>query len=171
MRRTLLTLMTAAAFLTAHAQVPNMEPPVAINELKWMSGTWEGKGSFSAQGMEMDYTVSMTCSIDGQFLKTYSVNDFGVMKMSETMYIGWEEAKKEYVGYAFTNMAPTPRIERGKLEGASWILVSEPWEVMGTSMVTRATMTKVSDTKSKFKLEMKNGDKWDVASEVELTKK
>lgn len=153
------------------AQVPDMTPPSQITDLKWMEGTWTGKGTFSIGGTSMDVTASTTYSFEGQFLKGVSVSDFGVMKMEETMYTGWDAGKSGFVCYAFTNMAPSPRIERGKMEGGVMTMTSDPWEIMGSSTVSRATMTKVSDTKVKFKLEFKNGDNWDLVSDMEMTKK
>jgi hypothetical protein len=149
------------------AQVPSFDPPKEISDLKWMVGTWTGSGPFSMMGTSMDLKMTMTCSFEGQFLKSVTVNDFGQIKMDETAYMGWDDEKKEYFSYSFTNMAPTPRIERGKMDGGKFLMVSEPWQ--GT--VGRATMTKVSDSKVKFLLEFKNEDKWEKGCDMEMTKK
>ena len=169
MKRALFTLLAVVSIASALAQTT--DPPSQITDLKWMVGTWTGSGKFAIQGMEMDMTVTITCSIEGQFLKTVAVNDYGAIKMEETQYTGYDADKKEYFAYSFTNVSPAPRVQRGKMEGASLVMLSEPWTVMGDTMTARGTTTKVSETKMKMGLDFKNDDKWDKASEIELTKK
>ena len=169
MKRALFTLLAMVPMASALAQ--SAEPPSQITDLNWMVGTWTGSGKFAIHGMEMDMNVTVTCSIEGQFLKTVAVNDYGAIKMEETQYTGYDAEKKEYFAYSFTNVSPAPRVQRGKLEGNSLVMLSEPWTVMGESMTARGATTKVSATKMKMGLDIKNGDKWDKASEFELTKK
>ena len=57
------------------------------------------------------------------------------------------------------------------MEGADLVMTSEPWEVEGVSVVSRATYAKVSETKFRSMMEFKNGDKWEKAMDIELTKK
>ena len=58
----------------------------------------------------------------------------------------------------------------GKLDGETLVMVSEPWEIMGQSISSRATMKKTSDTKARFVVEFKMGDAWEKATDMELTK-
>ena len=170
MKRALFALF-ALVTIVSSGLAQSMDPPSQIADLKWMVGTWTGSGKFTFQGMEMDMTVTLTCSMEGQFLKTVAVNDYGAIKMEETQYTGYDPDKKEYFAYSFTNMSPAPRIQRGKMDGSALVMVSEPWTVMGDSMTARGTTVKESDSKMKMGLDFKNDDKWDKASEIELTKK
>ena len=165
----LLTTITAALMIVgaAHAQVPSMDPPEEIMNLKWMVGDWSAQGKFDMMGTASDTKVTMTNSFDGQFLKSVSSFDFGTFKMDETQYMGWNAAKSQYSSWAFANMSPEPRIEHGKMTGDTLVMTSEPWQ--GTT--GRVTLTKVSDTKMKFTLEFQNGEKWEKATDMEFTKK
>lgn len=170
MRRAFFTLLAVLAVVPAFAQVPDTEPPAELKKLDWLTGTWTGSGNMSMQGMEMSFSVKMTNSWDGQFAKSVSEMDYGVMKMTETLLMGWDAKKGQYFAAAYTNMAPMPRIEHGKLEGDSLVMVSEPWEVMGQAHVSRATMKKVDATTLEFTLEFKNGEAWETASKITLKK-
>ncbi len=170
MKRSLTVLAVLAVAIAAQAQVPSTEPPAQVKELDWFVGTWKGSGTMSMQGMEMAFSTEMTTSYFGQFLMTRSTIDYGMLKVEETMMLGWDDAKGQYVSYCFTNMSPAPRIERGMREGNALTMVSEPWSIMGQSMVSRGRMEKLSDTKAKFTLEFKEGETWTKASEMELTK-
>ena len=152
------------------AQLPSTEPPAEVKKFDWMIGKWKGAGSMALQGMEMSFTTEMTNSYEGQFLKSVSTIDYGMIQVTETMFTGFDPGKGEYFSYAFTNMAPKPRIEFGKLDGETLVMVSEPWEIMGQSISSRATMKKTSDTKARFVVEFKMGDAWEKATDMELTK-
>lgn len=169
MKRTFSSICLAAAFALAQAQ--DMTPPQQVTDLKWMVGTWSGKGKFAFGGQEMDVSMTMVFSFDGQFLKSVSTNEMGGMKMSETMMLGWNPAKSEYDSYTFTSFAPTPGVKHGKMENGGLVMVSDPWDVGGMSVVSRTTLTKVSDTQFRMTMEFKNDDKWEKASDMELKKK
>jgi len=151
--------------VSAFAQ--SFDPPQQVTDLKWMLGTWTGKGKMEMMGTAMDTSITMTTTMEGQFLKSVSVYDMGAVKMEETQYVGWNEEKKEYTSWAFTNLAPTPRIEHGKMENGAMVMTSESWQ----GMVGRGTMKKISETKVGFLLEFQNESKWDKAMDIELTKK
>ncbi len=85
--------------------------------------------------------------------------------MTETMMLGYDAKKGEYVSYAFTNFAPTPRMEHGKLTGDTLVMVCDGWEVMGAVSASRATLTKVNNNELKIKLEFKTGDTWSVVTD------
>jgi hypothetical protein len=145
---------------------PEMAPPAEVKKLDWMIGNWKSKPSmFYFQGMEMEVASTMKVSYDGQFIKTESVNDYGVLKMTETLMLGYDFAKNKYRSHAFTNMSPEPRIEDGDLKGDTLVMVSRPWVIMGDESVSRATLTKDGDDKIKFKLEFKMGDDWSLVNE------
>ncbi|MBS1723012.1 MAG: DUF1579 family protein [Armatimonadetes bacterium] len=169
MSRVLISALLFLPCVPTFAQ--EMAPPKEVTDLGWMVGTWSGSGKVPYEGKEIELSVMMTFSIDGQFLKSKSSMVEGGMKMSETMMLGWSGAKSEYVSYSFTSFAPTPGIKHGKLDGANLVMTSEPWEVSGMTVVSRTTYTKLSDTKFRTKMEFKNGEKWDNAMELELTQK
>ncbi|MCW5935985.1 MAG: FABP family protein [Fimbriimonadaceae bacterium] len=167
-----LRLLTVAALATASfvARAQDFEPPAELKKLDWMIGSWSGSGKMAMQGMEMDFTAKVACSWEGQFMKLVSETDFGMLKMTETMFLGWSPTDSQYIAYSFTNISPEARIETGSLEGDTMTMVSQPWNVMGDSSVARTKVGKKSATKLLFKLEFKEGDDWVPASEYEMTK-
>lgn len=149
-----------------------MEAPAEIKKLGWMVGEWTGTIKMNMQGMEFESQSTMKNEFEGQFLKSASVMDMMGMKMTETMYMGWNAAKNRYESYAFSNFSPKPRIEYGTMEGDKMTMTSEPWEVGGEApTVGRGTMTKKSDTEIHFILEFKEGDKWVKVGEGTYKKK
>lgn len=170
MRKILLTLVAVAAMGAANAQVPDLNPPKELEALTWLKGTWSGSASMSFGGIDLEVTSKMTVSMDGQFVKVVSTNDYGMIQATETMFVGYDASKAAYISYAFTNMSPMPRRETGKFVGESFETVSDPWEIMGQAMVSKTTLTKVSESKLTFKLELKAGDAWEKATEMTMTK-
>jgi Protein of unknown function (DUF1579) len=162
-------LMAAASIVSAFCfgQTPDMAAPVEMKKFDWMVGEWTTKSKWTMPGMEpMDVASSFKAEWDGQFLKQVASSEFvGFMKMTETMMLGYDASKGEYVSYAFTNFAPTPRIEHGKLTGDVLVMVCDSWDVMGSVSTSRSTLTKLSNDEAKFKLEFKEGDKWSVVTE------
>lgn len=161
-------MVASAAF----AQAPDLQPSPKVKELAWMVGTWTGDVKFDMQGMKMESKSVMTCKFEGKFLHVYSTMDMMGMKMTESMYFGWDDSKKEYFSYAFTNMSTAPRFERGNVTGKDFVTVSDPWQVDGSPepTVSRATMTRHSDTMIEFKLEFKEGEKWTVVGTGKFSK-
>lgn len=150
-----------------------MEPPAELKKFEWMVGSWVGTTKYNMEGMEMESKDSLEIRWDGQFLRLVNVGDMGAMKMTETMFIGWDAASKKYKSWAFTNFSPTPRIETAESSGDKYVSVSEPWMVpgMAEATVSRFTMTKKSDTEVSFLLEFKEGDSWTKVGEGSAKKK
>jgi hypothetical protein len=157
-------LMAAASIVSAFCfgQTPDLAPPAEMKKFEWMVGEWASKSTWTMTGMPpMEVASTFKAEWDGQFLKQTAVSDFvGFMKMTESMYMGYDAKKGEYVSYAFTNFAPTPRVEHGKLNGDVLVMVCDSWEVMGEVSSSRVTLTKVSNDEVKIKLEFKEGDMW-----------
>ncbi len=162
--------MTRLAFATAllltvalaAAQIPNMEPPTELKKFDWMIGTWSGNVKMSFEGMDMEGVMTYNVSKSGQFIKMSSVWDAMGMKMMEDAYVGWDAGKGKYSCHTFTNMAPTPRVEWGEVKGDTQTWISEPWAGApgAPPTVSRASLTRVSNTQMKFTLEFKAGDTW-----------
>lgn len=167
MRRML--LMAAASIVSAFCfgQTPELTAPTEMKKFDWMVGEWSSTSKWTMEGMApMDVTSTFKAEWDGQFLKQSATSDFvGFMKMTETMMLGYDANKGEYVSYAFTNFAPTPRMEHGKLTGDTLVMVCDGWEVMGAVTSSRATLTKVSNDELKVKLEFKTGDTWSTVTD------
>ena len=168
-------IMAAASMIASicFGQVPNMQPPAEMQGFGWMVGEWMDEGTWTMEGMDpMKVATSFKAEWDGQFLKQSAVNDFsGFMKMTETMMLGYDAAKKQYVSYSFTNMAPVPRVERGTMNGQTLTMTSDPWEVMGEAHVSRATMTKVNNDELKMKLEFQVEGKWTTVMDTTYKRK
>ncbi|MCC6402630.1 MAG: hypothetical protein IT207_01320 [Fimbriimonadaceae bacterium] len=170
MRKLLLSVLAIGLVGFASAQAPETTPPKELEELNWLLGKWKGTGSFSFGGMDLTVTSTMAVTWDGQFLKSVSTNDYGAFQSTETLFLGWDATKSQYFIYAFTNFSPMPRRETGTKQGDSVVMTSDPWDIMGQTMVSRGTMTKVDGSKIKFKLEFKAGDAWELAADMELKK-
>ncbi|MCH7945677.1 MAG: DUF1579 family protein, partial [Armatimonadetes bacterium] len=107
-----------------------------------------------------------------QVLRQTAVSEFeGMMRMTETMMLGYDPNTKRYFSSAFTNMAPTPRIEHGRLVGSTLVMLSDPWDIMGDSSVSRATLVKVSDAEMRFFLEFKLEGNWVEVSDSTFKRK
>ncbi|HXH60835.1 MAG TPA: DUF1579 family protein [Fimbriimonadaceae bacterium] len=173
MRKVLILVAASIVSSACWGQTPEMGPPTELKAFDWLVGSWTAdKSSFSLPDMgPMEVTSTLTAVWDGQFLKQTSVMDFGVMSMTETMMFGYDPDKKEYFSHAFTNMAPLPRIEHGKMENGSLVMVSDPWDVMGGDTVSRGTVTKIDDDTFKLKIEFKVDDSWVVANESTFHRK
>lgn len=168
MKRSLLTATVLVVTLLAIAQ--DYGPPEQVKDLGWMVGTWSGAGKIAFGGHEVDIASTMTVSFDGQFLKEVSSDKSASSTLTKTTMTGWDPKQSRFVSYTFTNAAPTARIAHGQLSGGKLEMVSEPWEAEGFTMVSRETMSKISDTKCGLKLEYKNGDKWITGMDFVLTK-
>ena len=168
LNRMLLGVALVAAASVSLAQ--SFPAPKEVTNLKWMEGTWTGAGKFTMMGESQDCTVSLKNKLDGMFLFSDMTTTVGGVPMTEKSYIGWNAAKKQYDMWAFASFSTSPRIEHGKMEGNAMVFESEPWDVMGMTMISRSTMTKKSDTEVVFKLEFKEGDKWGPAMELTLKK-
>ncbi|MBL8059660.1 MAG: hypothetical protein JNK63_02965 [Chthonomonas sp.] len=169
-------LMISSLFLLplwAIAQdMPAMTPPKEMDVFKGMIGKWSGKMTWEMPDQpKMEFMMKMENSWDGQFMKSANVMEMEGMKMTETMYFGWDPEKKKYKSWSFTNWAPTPRIEWGVVDGNKSVWDSEPWDGgMGEKTTTRATMT-IKDAKNvHFLLEFKMGDKYAPVMSGTLTK-
>jgi len=158
--------------VSATAQMPDLTPPKQISDLAWSVGEWSGSVHWTMEGTpEMDSNVGLKISIEGQFLKEESTQDMMGMAMTETAYMGWNDKESRYDCWSFTNFAPTPRLEHGKVDGKNWTMESEPWVGMGQATTGRSTITMVSDSEMKMTLEFKTGDTWTKVAEGTLKKK
>lgn len=168
-------VLAAISFLvlgaSAFAQVPDLNPPKQITDLSWSVGEWSGTMHWDMQGQQSDGPTTLVIDMEGQFLRQKSTQEVMGMAMTETAYMGWNEKDKRYDCWSFTNFAPTPRLEHGTVNGNTWVMESEPWDVMGQLTTGRSTVTKVSDTEMKMVLEFKMGDTWTKVSEGTLKKK
>ena len=173
MKRMLLMVAASIVAALAFGQEMEMAPPAEIKKLDWMIGEWTAKSTFTMPEMPpMNVSMTVKCEYDGQFLKQSVVNDFdGMIKMTETFYMGYDPATQKYVSYAFTNFAPTPRIERGNLAGDILSMVSDPWTAGGETHVSRATQTKVNNDTMKLKLEFQVDGKWVTGMDATFARK
>ena len=163
MRFRIALFAVVAALLSAVSisQEPSTAPPPELKKLEWMVGDWVTNMKWLQPGAEMEMPGTMKVEWDGQFLKTSSVMEAGPMKMTETQYLGWDAKSKKYVGYTFTNFAPTPRIERGDYDGTKLVGVSDPWDAPGMpNIIGRGMIVRKNDNEGTFTLEFKNGDTW-----------
>ncbi len=173
MKRILISLMFATAATTAFAQqMPDLTPPAELKKLDWMIGTWTGTMPMDMEGMKFDSVGTMKIDMDGKFMRTVSVMDMMGMKMTESMFLGYDSAKKQYVSWAYTNMSANPRIERGNFEGDRFVMTSDPWvmDMSPEASVSRSTFLKKSATTALFTLEFKMADKWVKVGEGLFTK-
>ncbi|MCH7905381.1 MAG: DUF1579 family protein [Armatimonadetes bacterium] len=164
MRKTLLIVSAVFAASLCMAQ-PNTEPSDEIKKFDWMVGEWVSSSVWNIDGMEMPVETKVLAVWDGQFLRHTTVSDFGMMEMTETMMFGYDAKNKWYFSSAYTNMAPMPRVEYGRLVGSTLVMISDPWEIMGDVSVSRATIVKVSDDEYTFTLEFKEGGSWTLINE------
>lgn len=140
------------------------QPLPEIQELKWMVGSWTTSGEYSMMGQKFGYKAEWEVTMEGPFLKLVNKTHFEGIDTAETAYIYFDSEKKEYLMTTYADFATTPRTARGQMVDGGLMVTSEPWMVQGTKVVGRSTMKKVSDDEVAFKLEMKNGDSWEIAT-------
>ena len=147
-------------------------PPAELKKLDWMVGEWSGKVKWTMAGVpESEETMDFKVDWDGNFLRSTSKMTMMGMSVTESVYIGWDAKSNKYLCHTFTNLSNDPRIERGTLDGKTFTTVSDPWSVMGSEAVGRATQRLNDDGSIYFLLEMKEGDKWTKMSEGTFKKK
>lgn len=167
----LLVCLLAICSTLALGQEPNVPHP-ELGKLAWQIGTWEGKVKWTMPGMEGESDMSWTNVMDGNFLKSSSTMDMMGQKVTETGYLGWDAKEGRFSMWTFTNFAHMPRVEHGKLDGDTMVMISEPWDAgMGEPMVSRATVVKKGDSEMGFTLEFKQGEQWVKAAEGTFKKK
>jgi hypothetical protein len=169
-----MTTLLSIAFLllpVASVNAQDMSPPKEVAALGWMVGTWNGSGKMAFGANETDVTTDLTVSFDGQFLKIVSTDKSSGFTLTKTAMTGWDASKHQYINYTFTNISPSARIEHGTLDGTKLVMVSDPWEAEGMKLVSRETMSKVSDSKFELIVEAKIGEKWEKEMDFVLTKK
>lgn len=172
MRTLILSSLLLLPIFAVAQDGPSMSPPKELDIFKPMIGTWGGKLEATFPGApESVVDMKLVFSWDGQFMKNVASMDMGGMKMTETMYFGWNAEKSKYQSWAFTNWAPTPRIEWGVVEGNKSVWTCEPWDGgMGQKTVSRTTIT-VKDAKTvHFLLEFQMGDKFSPVMDGDITK-
>ena len=172
MRNLILSSLLLLPILAVAQEGPAMSPPKELDIFKPMIGTWGGKLDATFPGMpESSIDMKLAFSWDGQFIKNVASMDMGGMKMTETMYFGWNAEKSKYQSWAFTNWAPTPRIEWGVVEGNKSVWTCEPWDGgMGQKTVSRTTITVKDEKTVHFLLEFQMGDKFTPVMNGDITK-
>lgn len=164
MRKPFLIALAVLAASLCMAQ-PNTEPSDEVKKFDWMVGDWESSSVWNIAGMENAVEAKVSIVWDGQFLRHTSVNDFGMMVMTETMMFGYDAKNRWYYSSAYTNISPMPRVEYGRLVGSTLVMISDPWEITDDVAVSRVTIVKVSDDEYTFTLEFKEGDSWALVNE------
>ncbi len=167
MKCLLMVALLVVPILSTRAQ--EMGPPKEVKNLGWSVGTWTGNGKIAFGGQETPISSATTISY-GMFLKVVSSDKSTGFTMTKTAMIGWDAKKNEYISDTFTNMSPIARIAHGKVDGNKLIMVSNPLEAEGMSMVARETMLKVPATKVGSMMEYKMGEKWMTGMDFVLTK-
>jgi hypothetical protein len=168
--------IAAASFLVVAAfsigqNASDLKPPKQISDLSWSVGKWSGSIHWTEPGTpEMDVMTTLVIDLEGQFLREKMTQEMMGLPITETAYMGWNEKEKRYDCWAFSNFAASPRIEHGTIDGKKWVFESEPWAVMGQSVVGRSTVVMVSDTDMRMTLEFKMGDNWAKVAEGTLKK-
>lgn len=171
MKKIATTLLIAVAAVAICAQTPDMGPSAELKKLDWMLGEWTGKMNMDMMGSKFESVQNVKCEWDGKFMKTTSVMDVMGMKMTESMYMGYDPKTKKYTTHSFTNFSPYPRIETGELVGNKFVSISQLWEVDGMAPTTSRATLWLEGKALKMTLEFKEGDKWTVVGSGSMTKK
>lgn len=167
-----MTLLLACLVAGIAVAQPSMTPPAELKALDWMKGEWTGTFKMTMEGSTMEMTSWMKVSMEGQFMKFESTNEWGGMKMTEVGFLGWNASTKKYGMWTFTNMSPEPRIESGAINAGKLVMTSQPWTVMeGMTMTSRVTLWESAPGKQDFKMEFQQDGKWVDVGGGQLTKK
>ena len=153
-------------------------PPVPTEELKrvdFMTGEWSGTDIMYFAGQKSTSTSKSKSDtiLGGRYIRTmveYTME--GMPAMTGMHMLTYDAEKKAYVGWWFDSMAPGVMRMEGNFEGDKLIMVSDPTPIPGMpgNQTMRATWNKNGDKGVMFKLELKQGDKWEPMIEGDYKK-
>lgn len=154
--KTSLIISTLALVCAAQAQM--VAPPKELKALEPLIGTFSG--TMKTTMGDMSVVMTSEWAEGGMFLKTVNQMKVGEMSMTETMYTWWDSKAKKFKANAYQNMVPTPRTEAGEIKGNTLVMFSEPWEMMGLTYTSKATLIMHSTDEIEFSIDFKMDDKW-----------
>lgn len=159
-RRLVAGLMLVAGLVPAlNAQEsPLAAPPKELDQIKWMVGQWSGTMS-STMG-DIKTVMDIQPTMGGHYYQFNSKNTLGDMTMDEVVYLTYDPKMSKFRIWAFASWGGPARTEAGDYKDDKLVTVSDPWEVMGMTMVSRSTLAKAEGDKLEFILEFKEGDNW-----------
>jgi uncharacterized protein DUF1579 len=139
---------------------PMPKPGENHKKLDWLVGTWDVAEHFHKTDMnpegEGKGVDTITWTLGGMW-QSGDYHSEGVMgKYEGHGLLGWDETKKEYIGYWFDMYGGHTEL-RGNWDGDKLVLTSGEYEYQGQKYKDRHTYTKVSDKEFKFMVESDMG--------------
>lgn len=152
----LLLLLPTLSFAQTH-DIPAAE---AMKALEFMKGSWVGTQEFNtgAAAMVGDATNKIEEAIGGRYLEERLSTTLPGRKPTDTRHLVTFDPKSgTYRAWWFNDTSVAPQEFEGKLEGGKLVLTSKP---TASGAVLRATYEAPAANKLTFKLEMKQGENW-----------
>ena len=174
MRSVLCCGLLALAVL-GQAQGHDIKPAEALAKIDFMKGHWTGEQNFNTGGAPMVGTATDEVSeaIGGRYLEERLSTTLPGRKPSDTRhFITFDPAAGSYKAYWFNDSSVGAMELEGQMVGDSLVLTSKPTKTgAGQSSVMRATYSSPSADKLVFKLELQQGDDWQLLFTSTYSKK
>lgn len=173
--KSLLSLLFLTTYVSANCQDMASPVPVELKSLDYLIGNWQGSMAiaFGDQKSTFKATVEFKKVLGGRYVQgmhTYSAQ--GMPDMTGMALFSYSEKSKHWMGWWFDSAEAGTVEMTGPLKDGVMVLTSKPMEMQGMGMASmRSTWTKVSDTRLKLKVEMKQDQDWSTFIEADYSKK
>ena len=147
----------------------DLKAPDALKGLSFMIGDWKGKQNFNAPGQTLvgDATNHVHMAIGGHYLEETLSTVIGQRPPTDTHhYITFDPATAQYKAWWFNDTSVGPMELDGTAAGSKLVLESPAT----SARIFRATYDSPSPDQLKFRLELKNGNDWQLLFETDYTK-
>ncbi|MBS1721608.1 MAG: DUF1579 family protein [Armatimonadetes bacterium] len=159
-----LSLTFALAPMLTMAQGHDLKPADTLKGLGFMKGQWVGKQEFNTGGDPMvgDATNTISEAIGGRYLEERLSTTLTGRPPSDTRhFVTYDPKAGVFRAWWFNDSSNGAMELEGKLEDAKLVLTSKPTETgAGPSMVLRATYDGSTADTLVYKLELKQGENW-----------
>jgi hypothetical protein len=160
MKKSLACLLFALTAASALAQGHDLKTPEALQKLAFMKGNWVGKQDFNTGGDPMvgDVTNMIEEVIGGHYFEEHLSTTLSGRKPTDTRhYITFDAKSQTFKAWWFNDTTVAPTEFEGNLTDKHLEMLSKP---NANGVVMRVTYDAPADNKLTYKLEMKQGNDW-----------
>lgn len=172
--KTLATIVIASLSLCAHAQEASTVP-AELKQLDYLVGHWEGSMAISFGDTKSTFkaVVDFSKIMGGRYIQgMHKYSAAGMPDMTGMALFSYQSATKKWMGWWFDSEEAGTVEMVGGFEGDSLVITSKPMEMSSMGVASmRSTWTKVSDTRLKLKVEMKQDQAWSTFIQADYSKK
>lgn len=157
-------ILLIAASCAAFAQGHDTKPAEALKKLGFMMGDWKGKQDFNTGGAAMvgEATNKISEAIGGRYVEERLSTALPGRPASDTRhFITFDPKSATYKAWWFNDSSVGAMELEGTVTGNKLVLLSKPTVTgNGQSSVMRATYESPAEGQLVYKLELKQGEGW-----------